>query len=467
MGDDLSRRGSAWGRQLRDYRRDVLGLKQEEFAAALVQAAAQRGLSLACSQGHVSRWERGIVKHPWPIYIDVLCDLGAPVPDAILDAEGAASDAEIVPYASPPAIVTVDDVERRKFLAAIAAAAAVGSTADLRPWFPEFVTAGHMPTPGNVGMADVEFVRGVTASLRGLDQRHGGYAVVDSASGLLSWSRGLLHKCEDDPTATAMATALADLARLTGWAYHDTGQQSRARSYLTLALSYARGAGADSLAASILYVLGRVSLIEHQPQEALRIFQLGQISAQDASNAAESARLYSNEAWAHAMMGNRQQMSDALARAEHEIARTNVANADPWNAVYFTSGEHTGLTSVIFNELAIASEDADIVERYTSLALEKAQNSLASSGADRPARSVLFDHTTAAACQFRLGDVPSGVASASTALAMTGEVLSARVVGRLQTMRRATEPFRQYGDVQEVRYQVGQLALSAPKPLTS
>ncbi|KZM70459.1 hypothetical protein [Nocardia terpenica] len=445
----------------------MLRLKQEEFAAALVQAAAQRGLSLACSQGHVSRWERGIVKHPWPTYVDVLRDLGAPVPDAVVDAEDAVSDAEIAPYALPPVAVTVEDVERRTFLAAIAAAATVGSTADLRPWFPEFVSAGRMPIPGNVGMADVEFVQRVTASLRGLDQRHGGFAVVDSASGLLSWSRGLLHKCEDDSIATEMATALADLARLTGWAYYDVGQHSRARSYLTLGLSYARGASADSLAASILYVLGRVSLVERQPREALRIFQLGQISAQDASNAAESARLYSNEAWAHAMMGNQQQMNDALARAEHEIARADRAKADPWNAFFFTAGEHAGLTSAIFNELAVASDDASTVERYTLRALEQIRDSLVSAGPDRPARSVLFDHTLAASCQFRLGDVASGVVSAATALAMTSEVLSARVVGRLQTMSSAAEPFRRHADVQEVRYQVGQLALPAPKPLPS
>jgi tetratricopeptide (TPR) repeat protein len=260
-----------------------------------------------------------------------------------------------------------------------------------------------------------------------------------------------------------MSVALADLSRLTGWAYYDTGDQARARSYLTLALTYARSAGADSLAASILYVLGRISLIECQPREALRMFQLGQMSAQDASNIGESARLYSNEAWAHAMMGNRRQMHDALGRAEHEISRVN-ADPDPWTEVFFAAGEHAGLTSVIYNEFALTA-DRNLREQYTALALDRAVESLSRSTSARPTRSVLFDQTTIAACRFRLGDTDSAVAAAGAALDLTQEVISARALSRLRSMAGAADPFRKKSHVSEIVHQIRQLAPPAPKTL--
>ncbi|CAM4378496.1 hypothetical protein NONI108955_23510 [Nocardia ninae] len=459
-------RAAAWGGRLRMYRRLTLGLNQHEFAQALNDKGAELGLRLSCEQQHVSRWECGAVKQPGPEYTIALRELGAPVPDAVLVVPDAVSNSRDMPYPSRSAVITLeyaDGEDRREFLAAIAAAATVGSTSELKSWFPKH--AG--PALGNVGMADVEYVRGVTAGLRGLDQRHGGFAIVDAASALLTSSSCMLHMCEDTATENSMAVALADLARLTGWAYHDIGAQDSARAFLAWALSYACLAGADSLSASIYYVLGRVSLVENRPREALRVFQLGQLSAQDASNSGESARLYTNEAWAHAMMGNRRRMHDALGRAEHELSGVEASAADPWTEVFFTSGEHAGLRSVIFNEFARATDDPRAAERYTIDALGQALDSLEASGANRPKRSLLFDHTTAATSQFRLGDIDSAVRSAHTALSMTREVVSARVVGRLRSMSEEAPTFPQTSEVQDICHRVEQLALPEPKALTS
>ena len=453
--------GQSWACNLRAFRRG-LGLNQQQFAETLNEAGDALGLRLSCDQQHVSRWERGVIRRPDAEYVLALQRIGAPVPDASAAGNHALSSGGFTPYSSPFAAAATEVTERRRFLAAVAAAATAGSVAELSPWLPSF-SPRPGPTPGRAGPADVQFVRDVTAGLRGLDQRHGGFAVTDSATGLLRWSSELLHRCGDRETVTAMSIALADLARLTGWAYHDTGDQARARSYLTLALSCSRSAGADSLAASILYVLGRISLIERQPREALRMFQLGQMSAQDASNSGESARLYSNEAWAHAMMGNRRQMLDALRRAEQEVSRANV-DPDPWTEVFFAAGEHAGLTSVIYNEFALTA-DRHLREQYSALALERALESLSTSTNARPVRSVLFDQTTVAACRFRLGDTDSAVAAAGAALDLTHEVISARGIARLRSMADAAEPYQKKSHVSEIVYQVKQLALPAPKAL--
>lgn len=101
---------------------------------------------------------------------------------------------------------------------------------------------------------------------------------------------------------------------------------------------YSRKADPDVMSASILYRLGRVSLQERRPGEALKIFQLGQISAQQVGDVAESARLHANEAWAYAMLGRRQQMQDALAHTEDLLGQVQPDNVRPWTWVFMVPG---------------------------------------------------------------------------------------------------------------------------------
>ena len=440
---------SAWGNRLQSFREDVLQLSRAEFAALLNSKGGEMKVNISCGERLVTRWEQGAVKTPTAVYKRLLRAVGAPEFGGIRTSDTAVAES-----------ATESSADGWDFLGAIAAAA-VGSPVGLTPWLPQPVVETR-PTPEDVGPTDVEHVRLVAASLRGLDQRHGGFAVVDAAEGLLRSTERLLSGCRDGATAASMRMALAELARLTGWAYHDTGEQDRARSYLALAFLYAQQAGADSLAASIFYVLGRISLFERRPKSALRLFQLGQISAQDGSNRAESARLYSNSAWAHAMIGNERQMRDALARAEHEISLVDDVDVDPWTQVFFTVGEYTGLTAVVYNEFAGATANSALAERYTGVAIDTARASLLASQPDRPRRSMLFDLTTIATGCFRLHDRDNAVDSGVTALGMTGTVLSVRALDRLKSMAGAAAALRGHADVRDVCQQVRQLALPSP-----
>ncbi|MCX4097753.1 hypothetical protein [Nocardia sp. alder85J] len=440
-----------WGAQLRGFRRRQ-GMTQRRFATELKAAGHRLGVDLACDQQHISLWECGRVEKITPGYLAALREIGAPLPAA-----------------APPAL-SADAVDSAGFVAALAGVT-VGAPADLDPWLPD-LTAGSMPLPGNVGAADVEFVRVITANLRGMDQRHGGFAVADRAADWLNWGRRLLDRCDNPATGMALAGALADLSRVAGWAHHDIGDQSHARSYLALALKFAHDAGVPSLAASVLYALGRVALAQQRPQAALQIFQLGQISAQDAADSAESARLHANEAWAHAMMGRETGMLDALARADHELARAASTETEPapWTQVYFAAGEQAGLAAVIYNELAESTDTPAVAQRYTIRSLEQTSaslNSVARQPGDRPARSVLFDLINTATGHFRLGDIDPAVEAAHAALTMTDGVVSARAIDRLHTMGSTAAPYLRHPDVRAIRQDVQQLSLpvaAAPPP---
>ncbi|MGY0499610.1 helix-turn-helix domain-containing protein [Nocardia sp. FBN12] len=437
---------NSWGQRLRTYRRARLGLSRGDFAELINDRARRDRVNVACSERHIARWELGEVRRPSKSYRALLAALGAPVPEIESAPDLKAGFAGDVVSRSPgfPTAGTRRGADAT--LLEALATAVVGSADILTPWLPSLDVSG---IACDTGQLDLEAVRSTTAGLRQRDQRHGGGSIARTAVDLLRSTTALLAGYRGHTTlAHALLVATADLARLIGWAYHDIGDQHRARQYATMALVSARRAGADSLVASTLYVLGRISLIERDPRAALRMFQLGQLPAQDATGSGESARLYANEAWAHAMMGDEGRMRTALARAEDETTRV-ADTVDPWTRVFFTPGEFTGMQSVIYNEYALTTR-GQTAEHYTARAVDAARASLAASTPRRPARSVLFDNITIATGAFRLGQIDDAVSFATASLEMTGQVDSGRVGDRLGQLVHAATLASSRSDVRDI-----------------
>ncbi|MFD8103627.1 hypothetical protein ACFV24_29225 [Nocardia fluminea] len=458
---------NSWGQRLRTYRRARLGLSRGDFAELINDRARRDSVNVACSERHVARWELGEVRRPSKSYRVVLAALGAPVPEvgSVLSSPGLN-----VGFAREVAARTPEFGGARRgsdaTLLEALATAVVGSADILTPWLPTLdVSEMDCDAQG----LDLEAVRRATTGLRERDQRHGGGSVARTAVDLLKSTTALLAGYRGHTTlAHGLLVATADLARLIGWAYHDIGDQDRARQYATMALVSARRAGADSLVASTLYVLGRISLIERDPRVALRMFQLGQLPAQDATAGGESARLYANEAWAHAMMGDVGRMRTALARAEDEIARVADAPVDPWTRVFFTPGEFTGMRSVIYNEYALTAR-GQTAQHYTAEAVDAARASLAASTPGRPARSILFDNITIATGTFRLGQIDDAVSFATACLEMTGQVDSGRVGERLGQLVQAATLASSRSDVRDLCQTIRRAVRTArhtPRPQT-
>ncbi|NNH71261.1 transcriptional regulator [Nocardia uniformis] len=449
-----------WGRHLRTFRRAQLGLSRRDFAELVNEEGRRQRINVACSERHVARWELGEVQCPNKTYRALLSAIGAPEPgaDAAPNRVDTGVDFTAAPLPRPTGTGTTDQGRLRDttFLQALAAAV-VGSPDILSPWLPRLDDLETRVE--TTGQPDLDFVYRATIRLREIDQSHGGSAVTDAATNLLTVTTTLLARSRGEAHEHAMLIASADLARLVGWAYHDVGDQHRAREYATLALVFARQAGADSLVASTFYVLGRISLIEHDPRTALRMFQLGQLPAQDAANGGESARLYANEAWAHAMMGDASRMEFALARAEDETTRVGDL-IDPWTRVFFTPGEFNGMRSVIYNEYALTARGR-AAERYTLVAIDSARASLAASVPGRPTRSILFDNITIATGAFRLGQINEAVSYANTSLELAGNVGSGRVTDRLRRMTHAATLSSPRRDVRDLCHAVGRASETA------
>lgn len=335
-----------------------------------------------------------------------------------------------------------NDMRRRQFLSAIAGAI-VGLPEALDSWLPALPDA-LAPLPTRVGPADVVQLKSITDDLRRISNAHGGCASVDAAHGALSWSANLLDRAVSDAIRRELLLALADLANVTGWACHDAGAQAQARRFFAQALTYSRSVDsveADSVTASIMYGLGRVSLHQQQPKEALRFVQLGQIAAQDGHDLGGSARLHATAAWAYALLGRQQQVDDSLDRAEHEMSRVDTATLEPWHRVFFARGDFIGHRALVFGVLADMVPHVPNSRAFAERAAQLATTSLAESGPDRAPRSLLFDRIVLASAQLHAHEVDAGTATALLALSEARTIRSVRAVERLAEVAEAAKPF--------------------------
>jgi tetratricopeptide (TPR) repeat protein len=135
-------------------------------------------------------------------------------------------------------------------------------------------TSGGVPDSLPVGHIEPDEVRARTQALRALDQRYGGIPCHATV---------LAHLAEVEPfIATgdeAMWTAVAEVHELAGWTAFDSGQPGAALPHFSRALTLARQAENEPLIASVLTRAGRMFLHHGAPDDALKAFQLGFVTA--------------------------------------------------------------------------------------------------------------------------------------------------------------------------------------------
>ncbi|NIK58241.1 helix-turn-helix domain-containing protein [Kribbella shirazensis] len=368
------------------------------------------------------------------------------------------------PAADECRVLTIDD--RRNFAGAVASVAFGSVNDEAKKWLPEF--AGSVGTvPAVITESDVQQVVSITVELRKLDQRYGGGAAVDASLGFYGYARRMIHSAADAGTHRDLKVSLADFSSMLGWSFHDIGDQSSARRYLMNALVLAKDADEPSLASSILYRLGRVSMQEAQPAEALRMLQLGQLAAQDAGDPAEVARLHANEALAYAMLGKHDHVQDALARAEHEMGRADRSRVSPWTTLYFTPGDYTGHQALVYNSLAGYTKDRRQSREYAVRAVALAHQALQESGPDRSRRSKTFDRIILSTNLLRTNEIDTGIEVAHQVISETQTLRSGRGIGRLAEIATAAADLPDNADTKELVQQLGTVRKTALKALTA
>lgn len=346
-----------------------------------------------------------------------------------------------------------DEREEVRRLLSHAANVTMGACVDevARWWQP--IDRQVAPAPSQVGLCDVERIEALTTAMRALDYRHGGGACRDAVAAQVRWAQQLLTASCSDQTRNRLHLALADLHNLAGWTSFDVGMYSIARQHFARALEQARHAGDLSLAANVLYRMGRLHLHRGLPREALRFFQLGQITAQDSGCELTVAMLCANEAWAYALLADRPQTLRSIGRAQDEYARADHTNAPAWVRFFGDADLHASIG-------VAQSSQTHPTETDLITAIDHIDQALALRGPDM-ARSRIFELTALAVSHLRAGNRGNALQAGHDAVTTAASVRSVRTLDRLEPLQLLANENKHDSDLRDLAHQIETLRASS------
>jgi len=297
---------------------------------------------------------------------------------------------------------------------------------------------GASPIPARIGMPDVARVEAMTRVLMAQDKAMGGGSCRDAVLGYLRWAQQLRDATASDSVRAALQAALARLQGLAGWTSADLCLPRSAQRCYLRSLESARLAGEPLLAAHALSNLGDLYLKAGHFGEALQIFQLGSIPAQQAAAPGMLARLAFDEARAHAGLGNVDEVQRALRHAGEHYDRAQQA-PDEWvnTTVLLDRSELPAGRASAYSRLA--GHDSCFAEN----AVTEVTEALTLRDPSR-ARAMLWGRITLAANQYRCGETDLANADTELVLTSVGQVSSRRTTRDLaalgsQIRRRTTD----------------------------
>lgn len=355
------------------------------------------------------------------------------------------------PYSAPSS--KGDFMERRAFLGLVSK---IVMGAALTPAELDSIAAapGHTPVPDRVTDSEVEKVRALTKALRVYDAAHGGGSCRDAILAHTQWAESLRNANVPDRVFPELLSAIAEAKTLAGWAAHDLGLAAEARRYLTQAVKDTQDAENPVHSAIVLYHLGRVPLDSGDAREALKLFQLGQIAAQDAHSPVAVALLHTNEALAYAQLGDLRQAITSLRRAEDEYAHADGHGEWPEFLKFFDQGALQTGAARVHSRLGL------IDGKHREEAITRLTAALNEVPADR-LRQRAFNLGWLATCTLADGDLSAGARIGNEALDAVREVNSTRLLDALAPLQAETMRHQHNVDVRQLGHDVKQLRTAA------
>ncbi|MGW4521060.1 helix-turn-helix domain-containing protein [Amycolatopsis sp. NPDC004378] len=338
------------------------------------------------------------------------------------------------------------DMQRRAFITWVAQAAIAGvSAAELARVLDQPANATTVPvqSAGRIGVREAEALEASVLALRARDDLLGGGAVVATAAGEIGWARALLTASASDTVRQRVQLASADLYSAAGWAAFDTGDPEQARAWLAAGLALAKDVNAHDLAAKVLFQLGRIYLHDQDGDGALKMFQLGQLAAQDSGVPRAVALMHLSSAWANAELGRADNAIGLLDRAGDELARDPGPERAPAWLAFMGPEEIDGISGMVYT--ALSARDRAYAENAVLYATRSYEARPASD-----ARSRASDQIAIAAGQLRAGNPQAGVKTARLVLPQVAALHSARLTDRLSWVGQAATLYPKHTEVREL-----------------
>ncbi|WP_199040048.1 helix-turn-helix domain-containing protein [Glycomyces salinus] len=241
-----------------------------------------------------------------------------------------------------------DDVRRRTILQSLALMGA--SVPGLVP-----VTPARTDTP------QATTIRSMTASLRQLDNLHGGLQAHHSISGYLhNVCIPLLRTSSDGKGGNDLRTAVAELMLLTGWTAYDGGEHASAASYFRQAQSLATDSSDHALTGEVLAAMSHQAALLGRGGEAIQLADMALSSAVRSGMPALMAEAHMSAAHGAALEGDARMTARLLGRAARDLDSADQRNDPGWAGFLSTAylDARTGHSLLASGDLVNAVENA-------------------------------------------------------------------------------------------------------------
>jgi tetratricopeptide (TPR) repeat protein len=296
-----------------------------------------------------------------------------------------------------------------------------------------------MSTPAN-GISEVTALDQHAAAVAGFrlaDRQVGGGQLYGS---VLEYLREKIAPNLFGATTTDGVTvfsAAAGLTEMAGWMAHDSGNDHRAATHFERALVFSQAAGFPEHDAHIFASMSHLARERNDPQHAVELARNGLHQARTGSvDGPLVAKLYSMQARALAVLGQKDSVERALTRAYDDLGGSPPTAAAVWMSP--------------FDEASLAIETAQCLRDVGRLdeSLSAAERAVALRDTNR-ARSLAFSQIVLASVLVELDDLDRAVAVGRELLGGAQAPGSARVVRQLGHLRAVMEPHRAAGVVCE------------------
>ncbi|WBB71988.1 XRE family transcriptional regulator [Micromonospora sp. WMMD1128] len=322
------------------------------------------------------------------------------------------------------------DVNRRDVLRQVAFSSA-GYTLPALRWFtapdPAPVT---QPGRNAVGQPQIDTIRAMTATYRGLDNQYGGGHARDTVARYLHQEVTplLTDGRYDHPTGQRLLSAAAELAQLAGWQAYDTAEHGIAQRYLTLALDFAHAAGDNGLGAEILAAMSHQATYLGHTATGLDLARAAGQAARRAGVPVLAAEAHVMEAHALAKARDERACAVALHQAEQALDRADRSTEPHWLS-YFDEAYLSAKFGHCFHALGRNTH----AERFAVRSLRMD---------NRYVRGRAFNLALLASIQAQQGEVERACITGAEALSLTTQLRSARAVRYLRDLQTHLAPRR-------------------------
>lgn len=359
-------------------------------------------VSFGCDITKIQRWENGMQPRDYalPVLEAFFAQYGYTLADLGLEPE---RRAVCTPIAGAPTVAggdapsgvpgqEGDEVDRRRFIAALPAALAL-------PTVP-FPLDGKQVS--DTGMAGVVYVRDAYRHLQVIDDQVGGDYLHPIAGQYLAHALALLDASKPGPSRTALHAVTGELAAYAAWFAYDAADLQQARTYLNEALLHARMARDPILESRVHHTTATIALKAGRARDALDAAQLAQEVISDSGTPRVKALLAMREARAWGQLGGAREAEAAAGRAWAHMQAAAAHHQDPDWLSFLTEAELLALH---------ATCEADL--GHHERAARKFEQSIAASGPFLRDRAIRHAHL--AHVRLAQGDVEGGCAAATEA----------------------------------------------------